>query len=151
MSTDIKQSLIDQCNDLLDDKIGRLEKLASDIQDAANQETKSSMGDKFETGRAMMQAEKDKYMQQLTQAIFVQTQLEQIKVDRTFEQAAFGAIVKTKLANYFIAISAGRLEVEGEKYYIISPQAPLAQAVIGKQVGETFSFNNQEVKIEAVF
>ncbi len=151
MSADIKQSLIDQCNDVLDDKINRLEKLASDVQDAANQETKSSMGDKYETGRAMMQAEKDKYMQQLTQAIFVQTQLEQVKADKIFEQAAFGAIVKTRLANYFIAISAGRMEVAGEKYYVISPQAPLAQAVIGKKVGESFSFNDQEIKIEAVF
>jgi transcription elongation GreA/GreB family factor len=147
----IKQSLIDQCADLLEDKISRLEKLAGDVQDAANNETKSSAGDKYETGRAMMQAEKDKYMQQLAQAIFVQSQLEQIKAYRSFDQVAFGAIVKTKLANYFIGISAGRLEVEGEKYYVISPQAPLAQVLMGKHAGETFSFNNQEIKIETVF
>lgn len=147
-----RQSLINECAAILEDKISRLEKLASDVQDAANNETKSSMGDKFETGRAMMQAEKDKYMQQLTQAILLQGHLNQIKPERSsFDRIAFGAIVKTRLANYFIAISAGRVEVEGEKYYVISPQAPLAKILIGKKAGETFHFNNQEIKIEEVF
>ena len=38
-------------------------------QQAANEEGKSSAGDKYETGRAMMQIERDKAAQQLDEAL----------------------------------------------------------------------------------
>lgn len=147
----IKKSLLFQCIELMEDKMGVLDKMTGDLQDAANNETKSSAGDKYETGRAMMQQEKGKYMQQLSQAAFLRAQLTQINPEQTFDKVRFGAVVKTKLANYFIAISAGRMEVKGEKYYVISPQAPLAQEILSKQAGDKFIFNNQEIKIEEVF
>jgi len=68
-----------------------------------------------------------------------------------FDKVTFGAVVKTRLANYFIAISAGRVEVEGQKFYVISPQAPLAQEILQKKAGDTFTFNDKEIKILEVF
>ncbi|MFT5165459.1 MAG: transcription elongation GreA/GreB family factor [Saprospiraceae bacterium] len=147
----IKKSLLFQCAELMQEKVDVLEKMTSDMQDSANNETKSSAGDKFETGRAMMHMERDKYARQLAQAVLVRDQLERIDPEKIFDHVTFGAIVKTKLANYFIAISAGRIEVEGEKFYVISPQAPLAQEILQKKAGDTFVFNDQEVKVLEVF
>ncbi len=147
----IKKSLVFQCTELMDEKVNVLEKMIADVQDSANNETKSSAGDKFETGRAMMQQEKDKYLEQLSQAAYIRAHLNRINPEQSFDQAAFGAVVKTRLANYFIAISAGRMEVEGEKYYVISPQAPLAQMLLQKKTGDTFVFNEKEEKILEVF
>jgi len=149
--TAIKKSLLHQCSGLIEDKIKVLEKMTQDVQDSANNETKSSAGDKYETGRAMMQQEKDKYEVQLSQARLLRAHLSRINSEVIFGQVAFGAVVKTQLANYFIAISAGRMEVEGSKYYVISPQAPLAQLILQKTSGDTFVFNEQEVKILEVF
>jgi len=149
--TAIKKSLLHQCSELIQEKIDTLEKMMASIQDAANNETKSSAGDKYETGRAMMQQEKDKYAIQLAEARRLRARLYQIKSDVTFGQVAFGALVKTSVANYFIAISAGRMEVEGEKFYVISPQAPLAQSILQKSAGDTFTFNDKEQKIIEVF
>lgn len=143
----IKKSLLFQCAELIQEKIDVLEKMTADIQDSANNETKSSAGDKYETGRAMMQQERDKYAVQLEQAKLVRAHLNRIKPEVTFGQVAFGAIVRTTLANYFIAISAGRMEVEGQKYYVISPQAPLAKLLLQKTSGDTFVFNDKEMKI----
>ena len=56
----IKQTLIEQCEEFVQQKIDVSEKLMNEAQDSANNETKSSAGDKFETGRAMMHAERDK-------------------------------------------------------------------------------------------
>ena len=147
----IKKSLLFQCAELMQEKINVLEKMTNEMQDSANNETKSSAGDKFETGRAMMHMERDKYARQLAQAIHVRDQLKRINPDKIFDQVSFGAVVKTRLANYFIAISAGRIEVEGEKFYVISPQAPLAQEILQKKAGDAFVFNDQEVKVLEVF
>lgn len=147
----IKKSLLYQSAELIRDKANILEKMTGDIQDAANNETKSSAGDKYETGRAMMQQEKDKFAHQLGQANYVLAQLKRINPEKVFDKIAFGTVVRTRLANYFIAISAGRVEVLGEKFYVISPQAPLAKELMGKQTGDTFVFNNQEIRITEVF
>lgn len=147
----IKKSLLFQCTELMDDKVNILEKMVGDVQESANNETKSSAGDKYETGRAMMQQEKDKYMEQLSQAAYIRAHLNRINPDQSFEKVAFGAVVKTQLANYFIAISAGRMEVQDEKFYVISPQAPLAQLLLQKKAGDTFVFNEKEMKVLEVF
>lgn len=147
----IKKSLLFQCAELIQDKIDVLQKMTTDIQDSANNETKSSVGDKYETGRAMMQQEKDKYNIQLNRAINVRNQLRRIDPEKKYDTVSFGAVVKTRLANYFISISAGRIEVEGQKFYVISPQAPLAQELMQKTSGDTFIFNDQEMKILEVY
>ena len=128
-----------------------LQKMMSDAQASANKETKSSAGDKFETARAMMQAQRDQYAQQLSNAILLRTQLSQIDTEQIFEKVQLGSVVKTPLANYFISISAGRLSVGEEKYYAISPQAPLAKILLSKSVGDTIIFNNKEIEILEVF
>lgn len=147
----IKKSLLYQCGELIKEKIEILEKMSDSIQQDANNETKSSAGDKYETGRAMMQQERDKYENQLAKARMTRAQLFRIKPDITIGTVSFGAVIKTEIANYFIAISAGRIQVEGQSYYVISPQAPLAQSILQKQSGDTFEFNEKKVKILEVF
>jgi len=125
--------------------------MMDDAQASANNETKSSAGDKYETGRAMMQMERDKYAMQLSQATQTRNKLKLVNPERNAERISVGSIIRTRLANYFIAISAGRMEVEGQKFYVISPDAPLAKLFLQKQAGDVVIFNDQEMKILEVF
>mgnify|MGYP002393060348 CR=1 FL=1 len=43
---------------------------------------------------------------------------------------------------FFIAISLGELSFSQEKIFVISAESPLAKAMNGKKVGETFIVNN---------
>ena len=147
----IKQTLIEQCEEFVQEKIDVSEKLMNEAQDSANNETKSSAGDKFETGRAMMHAERDKNANQLSEAMKIRMQLERLKRAESSEKIAFGSVVMTSFGNYFISISAGRIIVDDEKYFAISPQAPLAQSFLEKKVGDIINFNEQEIKILEVF
>jgi len=147
----IKQSLIEQCEEFVQEKIDVSEKLMNEAQDSANNETKSSAGDKFETGRAMMHAERDKSAQQLSEAMKIKMQLDQLKRAESSETIAFGSVVMTSYGNYFISISAGRIIVDEEKYFAISPQAPLAKYLQHKKVGNVIDFNDQNIKILEVF
>jgi hypothetical protein len=50
-----KENIIATAQNLLNSKLIELEKAIFNVQNAANEESKSSMGDKYETGRAMAQ------------------------------------------------------------------------------------------------
>lgn len=63
-----KQSLYTHCQNHINDRISLLEKQLQSLKEARDNETKSSAGDKFETGRAMMQSEVQKIQSQLQQA-----------------------------------------------------------------------------------
>jgi transcription elongation GreA/GreB family factor len=147
----IKQSLIEQCEEFVQQKIDVSEKLMNEAQESANDETKSSAGDKFETGRAMMHAERDKSAQQLSEAIKVKMKLDILKRTASSDKIAFGSVVMTSFGNYFISISAGRVIVDDEKYFAISPQAPLAQVFLQKKASDTIEFNDRKIKILEVF
>jgi len=148
---EIKQSLIEQCTEYIQQRMDVSEKMMESAQASANDDTKSSAGDKFETGRAMMHMERDNHAQQLSKSIFIKSQLNQIDPEKIFDKVTFGAVVKTTLGNYFISIAAGRVKVDEEKFFAISPQAPLAKEMLQKKVGDHLTFNDSEIKILDVF
>lgn len=148
---EIKETLLDEVEGLIYQKIAVFQKMMNDAQDSANNETKSSAGDKFETGRAMMHMERDKNAQQLSEARKLELFLSQIKSDKMFDRVAFGSVVQTDFGNYFISIAAGRIVVDEKKYFAISPQAPLAKELMQKQKGDMITFNDKSIKILDVF
>ena len=61
-----------------------------------------------------------------------------------------GSIVYTTLANYFIAISAGKLDVDGVTFYAISSITPIGKLLMSKKIGEEITFRGQKFTIENV-
>ena len=55
-----KKEIQSLCVHRLQQQLCRLEEMMNHAQEEANKETKSSAGDKYETGRSMMQLEKEK-------------------------------------------------------------------------------------------
>ena len=143
--------MIEQCEEFVQQKIDVFEKLMNEAQESANNETKSSAGDKFETGRAMMHAERDKNAQQLSEAMKIKMKLDLLKRTSVSDKISFGSVVITSFGNYFISISAGRVVVDNVKYFAVSPQAPLAQILLQKKAGDIVEFNDKEIKILEVF
>jgi hypothetical protein len=142
----IKEHLTDQCRAQLQARIATLQRSVETIQAARNNETKSSAGDKYETGRAMMQMEEDKVMAQLDQAQFQLQQLRQIPA-YSGTTISSGSLVRTQKGCYFLSVSMGKAIVDGTVFYCISTQAPLAQQMLGKSKGDRIAFNGQEDEI----
>lgn len=86
-----------------------ISKAIEHAQLAANEETKSSAGDKYETGRAMMQLEIEKQSVQLAEAMKLKHVLSQINPEKTTETIQSGSLVFTDQGNFYISISAGKL------------------------------------------
>jgi transcription elongation GreA/GreB family factor len=145
-----KQQLHAACLAYVQERIDACQAAIHAAQESANSETKSSAGDKYETGRAMAQNERDRNTIQLRQAQQLQGELVRINPELPCDTVRPGALVQTSLGHFYISISAGKLTVGGQDYFAVSAAAPVAAALAGKRTGEQVQFNGKPVKISAI-
>lgn len=143
----IKNDLYSQCQAFVDCRLKAIQKTIDEIQESLTSETKSSAGDKHETGRAMLQLEREKAGQQLAEIQKLNQLLPKIDVSNNSEIIGLGSLVYTSQANYFIAISAGELKVNNQSFYAISANTPIAKLLLRKLKDDEIIFRDQEFKI----
>lgn len=148
MAEEIKARLYQLCEEYINQRIETSRRAITEIQTSANEETKSSAGDKYETGRAMAQLEVEKNSHQLAEAMKLKHALAQIHVDQKPSCVQPGAFVITDRAALFIAISLGKVLMEGKTYLVIGANAPLAIQLMGSKVGDTRIFNDQSYTVK---
>lgn len=146
----IKTQLLQLCNQSLETRLQSVLAVIEDIKQSLQSETKSSAGDKHETGRAMLQLEREKAGHQLAEIEKTKQILSKINTELTSKNIGLGSVVFTITSNYFISISAGEIKVESEVFYAISANTPIGQLLLGKSVGDVINFRNLEFKITKV-
>lgn len=144
---EIKIQLFSHCSALVSERISNIEEAMRNAQASANEETKSSAGDKYETGRAMMHLEKEKLSSQLQEVSKMKMALDQINPEKKQVSVELGSLVLTSAAQYFIAVSLGQIKIDGEAYFAISPASPIGRSMFGKAKGEAFEFAGKQVQI----
>lgn len=144
----LKQQLYILCYEYITTRIRNAEELITDAREAAANETKSSAGDKYETGREMMQQEVDMNLRRVAEAKGQLQTLEQVDPLKPTATVMPGSIVITNAGNYYIAISAGKLEIGENNYMAISITSPIGVAMRGLKAGDRFRFNNRDYMIE---
>ncbi|OIQ27706.1 MAG: 3-oxoacyl-ACP synthase [Bacteroidetes bacterium MedPE-SWsnd-G2] len=142
-----KQLLLNACQSFIQGRLDVLKNLLSDIEHSLTSETKSSAGDKHETGRAMLQLEREKAGNQLAQLQKEALVLQKIDLSQSSGNVRLGSFVRTSKLNYFIAISAGEITINGEQAYAISPNTPIGKLLLSKSVNDLVEFRNQKFKI----
>src|SRR5476651_955126 len=133
--SDLKEALYNQCLDYVQKRMDAAEQGIKEAQQASKDDTKSSAGDKYETGRAMMQQETDRNMSQLNEANKLKVALNTISTIGLSVIAEAGSIVITDNGNFYIAISTGTLVVNGNTYFAISPASPIGLKLKGQKAG----------------
>jgi hypothetical protein len=146
----VKEELLKLAKAKVQLRLLEAQKAMQAAQAAANEETKSSAGDKYETGRAMAQNDRDMYARQEAEAKNEMAILEGIDLQRKYDLAVNGALIETSIGKILMATSIGFLQINGEKAMVISETSPMAQALKGKRAGETFNFRGQQVKVIAI-
>jgi len=120
-------------------------------QASANSESKSSMGDKYETGRAMAQLDRDLYAQRYDQILQDMEVLDRIAlVSQESPTARLGSVVETTVGVVFLSVSLGLSEVSGCKVMVVSVQSPLGRLIVGKAAGNAFQFQGKQHKVISV-
>ncbi|MFM9838818.1 MAG: 3-oxoacyl-ACP synthase [Cyclobacteriaceae bacterium] len=146
----IKAQLLAQCNDYVNKRIANSKQAMDDAQAAANEESKSSAGDKYETGRAMAQIERDNAAQQLEEALKLKNILSGLDSSIVNDSVRLGSVVETTGSNFYIAISTGKFLIEGKEYLIVSPNSPIGKLLLNLKVGDIFRFNSKEEVVKHV-
>jgi transcription elongation GreA/GreB family factor len=143
----IKKTLYNHCKTHLEKKMEVLEQQKERLQKDLTSETKSTAGDKHETGRAMIQLEREKLGSQIHEIELNYKRLNTIKDVKTSTSISLGSIVFTDKANYYVAIAADCCQINGKAFYCISTQSPIGKLLIGKKMNESIMFNGIESTI----
>ncbi len=146
-TNNLKQELYIQCQAFVNDRLKVIQKTIDEIQESLTAETKSSAGDKHETGRAMLQLEREKVGHQLSEIQKLNQLLSKIDVSKISQIIGLGSIVFTTQANYFIIVSAGELKVDDQSFYAISANTPISKLLLGQQKGNQITFRDQDFEI----
>jgi len=150
MNLALKTVLYESCVSYLKKRLNVIEHRLNELNDSLETETKSSVGDKYETGRAMLHLEKDKQMQQLAVLLTHKKQLHGIDPFIQCEKVEQGALVQTNQGAFYLSISAGKLVVEGKIYFAITLASPIGQLLFQKKVGDEFEFRGRFYVLEII-
>ncbi|KYH05642.1 MULTISPECIES: hypothetical protein [Chryseobacterium] len=144
-----KQEIINIIKAKAADKIQYFENLIAETR-ASNNDTKSSMGDKYETGREMLQQEINNLQRQLNEVLNQQAVLQKITSDPS-EKVQNGALVKTDKGLFYVAVSMGEIIFENQKIMTVSAESPLVKIMYNKKAGENFIVNTIYQTIENIW
>lgn len=147
----IKKQLYNLCQEYISKRIEAARQAIENTQSAATEETKSSAGDKYETGRAMMQLEVEKLSVQLNESLKLKQLLDKIKCDNRLSTVQLGSLVLTSQGNFFVAIGAGQFLVEDISYTAISMPSPIGLKMKGLTESDAFNLNNRNYLIREIW
>ena len=142
-----KTALIAHMKDLLDERMQVAWEAMEAAQESANDQGKSSMGDKYETSRSMGQLDRNMHAKQYEQIRLEKTVLERIAANTGSSRGAVGSLIQTTAGWFFISVSLGILKFEDETVIAVSSSSPVGISLLGKAEGEKFRFQNKEQKI----
>jgi transcription elongation GreA/GreB family factor len=145
-----KEQLYQLCLDYVNQRLQTFERTIESHQKALTSETKSSAGDKHETGRAMLQLEMEKASQQFEVIQQMKETLTRIDPTKSTETASLGSLIETNLGTYYLSISAGQLQLHNETYFAISTSSPIGKLLLGKKVKDRIRWNDKQIQVLAI-
>lgn len=128
-------------------RIKEAQNAVTNVKESRDNETKSTAGDKYETGRAMMHMELQRHEMQLSKNILLKEELLQLKKKGDINKAELGSLIRTDGGKFFLSIGLGKIQVHGLDYFCLSPVSPIGAMLINKKIGDSISFRNTSYKI----
>ena len=147
----IKKDIISEIFKILNKKIEQAQQAIDSAKESRDNETKSSVGDKYETGRSMMQFELEKYIVQKSKAGNQKNEILRINTQKIYKKAELGSLVLTDAGNFFISTGLGKITLDNHDFYCISLISPIGKLLIGKCSGETFYMNGKQITITQIY
>ncbi|MBD1393930.1 3-oxoacyl-ACP synthase [Mucilaginibacter glaciei] len=148
--SEIKEKLYNLCVAYVQSRMKASEQAIAEAQQSANDDTKSSAGDKYETGREMAQQETNRNLAQLNEANKLMVALNQIGTKSNSQKAEAGSLVITNNGNFYLSISAGVLQLDGQHYFAVSPASPIGLKMKGISAGDEFILNGKNYLIQSI-
>ena len=116
----------------------------------AENASKSSAGDKHETGRAMVQLEQEKIGNQLLELEAMYNELQKLEHQNTSLTISKGSLIETTSGLFYLSVGLGKVIIENTTFFVLSPQSPFGKQLIGLKKGDVVMFNGKESKINMI-
>ncbi|HTE25605.1 hypothetical protein [Flavitalea sp.] len=139
-----KNKLKDYCVELLAQRLETVDKLVVTAQESANNEGKSSAGDKYETSRAMGHLQKEMYQQQAEKIRHELLKAKSTEIKLQPRIIKKGTVVITDKLSVFICVGLGKKTLDNGTVLFVSDEAPLYNLLHKKSEGEVFVVDKLE-------
>ena len=150
MIQSFKGEIISACRVILQKRLAEYEEAERSAQEAAAGDTKSSMGDKHETSRELLQQEREMNGRRMAEALRQKEELDRILPEVAFTQIQTGALTETSMGWFFFSTALGFVNVDSVKVAVVSMASPIGQALKGKASGESVSFQGKAILIKQI-
>ena len=145
-STVLKSDVRSHVIDIIVGKIEKLEKFLDFTLEASREIKKTP---KYDSIREEMQEEIYQMQKQLGSLKDLQRNMSKV-LNTSTERIALGSVVFTNKARFYISVSLGEFFFEGDRFYAISEESPMAKMLFGKKPGDSFVLNNIAQTVESV-
>ncbi|MEO5984091.1 MAG: hypothetical protein ABIP80_01220 [Ferruginibacter sp.] len=146
-----KTKLFTICRQMLEERIAKCRSEVNNAQALANEEEKSSAGDKYETGRAMSHREKDMFSKQAAANESELAALLSVDSQKIYTSIQPGAAIICDDCTFFIATGLGKISMDDKTVFLLSPFAPFAKMLSNKRRGDLIILNSKEIIIKDIF
>ena len=146
-----KHQLKQFCPSAIEKRITVAQDAMQSSQESANNEEKSSAGDKYETARAMGHLQKDMHARQIAEYTKELAALYNVNTGSIYETIQPGSFFETATGAFFIAAGLGKQIMDGRTILFLSASAPLALALKHKKTGDDFIFNGTRSIISLLY
>lgn len=142
----IKGKLQQAAMAMVQEKIDDLNNQIIALEEASQSETKSSAGDKYETGRESINQSRNLLEKQLILVRQWGKMLQKISIGSD-NHVTEGALIELSMGLIWVAVPLGKLELDGNKIQVVSENSPLIQVLASKRKGEVAAFRGQTIEI----
>lgn len=122
------------------------------LRESLGSETKSSAGDKHETGRAMIHSEQARVQGSVNRLEAMLSKLRQYAaVIGPIQRVSPGALVETTGPWVLVGVPMGKVQLPDALVLCVGAEAPLAQQWHGAQPGDQVVLGSQQLTIQAIY
>ncbi len=146
---DKKQKLIEECKKTQSKTVESAKAARDEAQQALNEYGPNK--DRYDSFRDQLIHKRDMFSSQYSKALEKIKVLDKIRVNKPNDVVKFGSVVITDKQKLFVSISAGKITLDGEQYFAISPGVPLYKVMEGMNKGQEFHFNGQKHIIREIY
>ena len=146
---EIRKELIDLCRKAQTKTVESSKAAMNEAQLALNDYGPNK--DRYDSFRDQLIGRRDMFSGQYQKALSELNVLDMIDIKESRNTVEFGAIVISDTCRLFVAISAGKMELDGLLYHAISPAVPLYKAMEGLKKGDSFEFNGNKQQIKDLY
>ncbi|MEQ8518685.1 MAG: hypothetical protein RLN79_08075 [Cytophagales bacterium] len=134
----------------IENKISSLNHSIEQLKESLFNETKSSMGDKYETSRSIIQTEIEQYHNQYEVLVRHKNSLKMILRQSKNKHTDFGSLIISNKDLFLLGPGLGKKMIKNHLVYCISMHSPIGKILNEVQVGSSFNFNGELLKVKSI-